>query len=233
MSDVVLYDWPTFGLALAAVLLGWLFLAPRPAGSGPRWTDPVWVLRLLWPMYLLHQFEEHGIDALGEHYAFLGSLCRNLGFPVLATCPADAAFVFSVNVVGCWSVFTLPFMVGRSRPLLAACAWGVPLINAVAHIAPAVITGRYNPGLVTAVVLFVPLGAWMVRTLTRSGAVPPRQVPRIFVTGVVLHVVLIGSILLREHGLPYAIFLAVNAVYLVLPLLFGTIGVPAPSRASA
>jgi hypothetical protein len=60
--------------------------------------DPASVLALLWPMYLVHQFEEHGVDVLGRPYAFLAELCSGLGHHDLLNCPADAAVLFPVNV---------------------------------------------------------------------------------------------------------------------------------------
>ena len=74
----LLFDWPWAGLILAAVLAAVLLRDLR--GAGPRvWEDPRWVLGWLWPVYLLHQFEEHGIDVLGRRYAFLAALCGMLG----------------------------------------------------------------------------------------------------------------------------------------------------------
>jgi len=41
----------------------------------------------------------------------------------------------------------------------------LPIVNAFVHIGGAILTRRYNPGLITAIVLFLPIGAvgiWMV-----------------------------------------------------------------------
>jgi hypothetical protein len=46
----------------------------------------------------------------------------------------------------------------------------LPLANAVIHIAHASITRSYNPGLVSAIVLFLPLCAWCLHVIQRSGA---------------------------------------------------------------
>src|SRR5262245_58791739 len=98
--DTILLGWPYVGLCLAAVLLVGLALERRQSAL-PRSQDPVWLLPLLWPMYLVHQFEEHGIDLLGRRYAFLAQLCGTLGYGHdLATCPADPAFLFAVNAIG-------------------------------------------------------------------------------------------------------------------------------------
>ena len=88
------------GLALAVLLVAQVLRERRPEGAGSRWNDPAFVLRLLWPMYLVHQFEEHGIDLLGRHYSFLGELCRTLGHAADPShCPADPAFIFAVRLL--------------------------------------------------------------------------------------------------------------------------------------
>ena len=199
LLQAALLDWPYAGLVLVAVLS--VLLAREAARLGGRVRDdPGWVLGWVWPMYLVHQFEEHGIDLLGRRYAFLHSLCELLGRPDGA-CPATPGFVFSVNVLACQFAFALAFGLRRRLPLVAACVWGIPLVNVVPHVVAAVATGRYDPGVFTAVVLFLPACIWMLRTVVGSGVVRAVSVWRIVATGVLTHAVLIGSLLLREGGL--------------------------------
>lgn len=223
--DTILIGWPYVGLALAPLLLAWLLLERRP-GAPPRWQDPAWVLPLLWPMYLVHQFEEHGVDLFGRRYAFLGDLCTTLGHVGASPdCPADPAFIFAVNAVGCQMAFAMSLLFRRRRPLVAACAWGIPLVNAVSHVGSAVVHRAYNPGVLTSLILFVPLTAWMLRTVIRSGAVDRINVPRIVATGVATHAVLLASLMLRERGwIPHGALLAINAVNGLWPLAFGLPG---------
>lgn len=220
--DFIFYSWPWGGLGLAAPLLVWLLREPRPAGAPPRWRDPAFLLALLWPMYLLHQFEEHGVDLLGQRYAFLAALCRTLGHVDLASCPADAPFIFSVNVIGCPLGFMLPLWFRRTRPLVAAFGWSIPLTNAFTHIGGAIATRAYNPGLLTSLVLFLPLGFWLVRTMLRAGQLLPAQVPLLFVAGGLVHAVLVGSLLAREHGvIGHGSLLLINALNGLVPLAVG------------
>jgi len=206
----LLMDWPYLGLAGAAALLLWLFVEERPSRGTPRGRDPAFVLGLFGPMYLLHQFEEHGVDLLGRHYAFLGALCHTLGYPSAATCPADPGFIAAVNPGAVWIAAALVMVFRRRRPLIAACVWGIALVNAGTHIGAALVHRAYNPGLVTAVVLFVPLCVWMLRTTLAAGVITRRQVPRVIVSGALVHGVLLVSLLARVHGLPYAALLAIN-----------------------
>lgn len=223
--DTILIRWPYAGLGLAVLLLGWLLLEKRRLDAPPRWRDPAWVLPLLWPMYLLHQFEEHGVDLRGQHYAFLEGLCTTLGYRSAPKCPADPAFIFAVNGVACQIAFALSWIFRRKNPLVAACAWGIPMVNAVVHIGSGITRGEYNPGVLTSVILFVPLCALMLRTVLRAGVIERRHVPLIIASGVLVHAVLLVSLFLRARGLiSHGALLLVNSVDGFIPLAFFSTG---------
>ncbi len=89
------YVWPYMGLG-AALLLALLLCtdALRSDLTVSRGRD-LGVARLgghAGP-YLIHQFEEHGVDALGATYAFRTEMCRNFGFPDVQACPIPFSFV--------------------------------------------------------------------------------------------------------------------------------------------
>lgn len=223
--NALLFDWPFVGLALAVALLVYLAVEPRPGAVLSRWRDPSSLLPLLWPMYLVHQFEEHGIDLFGHRFAFLQSLCSFLGY-AHGGCPGDPAFIFAVNVVCCQAVFAMTFVFRRSRPLIAVCAWGTAVVNAVTHIGGSVSAGAYEPGLATSIALFVPVSFYVIRECLHAGVITRRQLLRMVATGGALHVTLIGSMMLRAHGvISHTALLVINAMNGVWPLVFGTVGV--------
>jgi hypothetical protein len=165
------------------------------------------------PAYMLHQFEEHGIDVLGEHYAFLAALCRQLGYSPDA-CPADAPFVLAVNVGTVWIAGGLAIVFRNRNVAVGTVAFGVPLINAFIHIGTAIANRAYNPGVLTAVVLFLPLCFYALRTLK------PRLLP-VLGCGVATHVVLIAGILGYAHGfIPWGVNLFIQTVNGFQPLAF-------------
>src|SRR5262245_37616747 len=133
--DLALAYWPFAGLALAIVLfviLGAAPMAGRPWSA--RWTDPAWLLWLAVPVYMLHQFEEHGIDLLGRSYAFQAVMCETLGFRGdLTACPADPMFLFVVNVGTVWISGIAGALLGPRR-MVGFCACAIPLINGVVHV---------------------------------------------------------------------------------------------------
>ncbi|MEM6366974.1 MAG: HXXEE domain-containing protein [Myxococcota bacterium] len=235
MEEVILYGWPYLGLVIMFALFAYLVLEPR---VGLRRADPSFVLPMVWPMYLLHQFEEHGIDALGRKFAFLDSLCATLGFD-LGTCPGDASFIFAVNAVACWLCFALALIYRRRRPLVAACAWGIPFVNFFAHVGPALATQSYNPGLVTTVLLFVPISTWMMRVTVASKQLRPLEMGWVLLCGLLIHIVLIASLQLRAQGLiSESVLLIANGLNGLWPLVIGLMaegvrGMSARSSSSA
>ncbi len=229
----LLRDWPYPGLVLALVLVVALALERRPAG-GSRWHDPAWLLALLWPMYLLHQFEEHGVDLLGRRYPFLADLCATLGHTDdLARCPVDEATLCAINVGGCQIAFLAAVLLRRRAPLVAACAWGVPLVNAVLHIGGSLAHMTYRPGLLTSVALFLPLGVWVLRALVRAGVLRPAQIGWVLLSGALMHAILMASLLLVERGaLSRDVALVVHVLNGFVPLAIGLwVGRPRPGPA--
>lgn len=198
----VLYDWPFVGLALGVLALVAMFVRPSPAGEPyrARFYDPAWLLWLVGPVYLLHQFEEHGVDALGRRYQFLAEICATLGHPTQDACPADPWFIFLVNVPLIWVAAPVASWLGPRRVMAGAFMFSVPLVNAVAHIAGALRHGAYNPGVVTSVLLFVPACAWVFTQLHRRGLITGRRMAAVVAVGVALHAVLMGSLRLVELG---------------------------------
>ncbi len=222
----VLHLWPYVGLLLATGIVAFLAFERRTVTT-PRWSDPGTVLGLLLPVYAVHQFEEHGVDVFGRRYAFLADFCDSMGYGPGASvaCPADATFLFAVNAVGVWTAGALALALRRRRPLVAACAWGIAPVNALTHIVGAVRFGRYNPGVVSGVVLFLPMTVYLLHTLRGAGSPLRQTLPRIVGLGVLVHAVLLVSMTLRARGLlPYPLFVAVNGLNGLCPLLVGGLG---------
>ena len=134
-----------YGGALAGVLL--LLLAPVLLVGFPL---PFALVVLQLPIYMLHQYEEHDDDR------FRAFINREIGGgrDVL---PTGAVFV--INIVGVWILFAaaiwLSALVSIGFGLIAIYA---VLVNALVHIVVALATRRYNPGLATSILLFLPVG---------------------------------------------------------------------------
>lgn len=153
---VVEWHWPAAGL-LAAVLLAAVLPAFLVVGHPALF----WIAVQL-PAYLVHQAEEHLGDRFRRH------LNRLMGSEALSR-PAT----FWINSVGVWGVDVVSLLAAAFIDL----RWGfvaiyLTLFNAFVHVLAAVIRREPNPGLVTAVVLFLPVGGiawWLLQERTTLG----------------------------------------------------------------
>ncbi len=146
-----------YGGALAAVLL--LALAPALLAGRPLAQVAVF---LHLPAYMLHQYEEH------DHDRFRRFVNMHIGRGHEVLTPL-AVFIINVPVV--WGLLTLAFHAAATQHLgWALAATYLMLVNALVHIVHAVVLRRYNPGLATAVLVFVPLGGTTLWLIQHAGA---------------------------------------------------------------
>ncbi len=213
--------WPWIGLGLAAMLLLGLAAGDwRGDRTVPRTHDMVWLTWAAIAAYLLHQFEEHGIDARGAPYAFRGSLCAAFGFAGASACPIPSAFITAVNLSAVWLAGPIAALLGRRWPAIALSWFSVPAVNALAHIGPALAAGEYNPGLLTAVLLFLPLSLWTLRIALRRPDLGWLMVAATIIGGIAMHAVLILSLRAYLAGLlGETTLVAIQIVNPAIPIL--------------
>lgn len=155
MLQRLITHW-VYGGALAGVLL--FVLSPLLIGD---WSIPLAATFLHLPAYMIHQYEEHDHD----RFRLFFNETIGKGFDVLSPLA-----VFVTNVPGVWGVISLSLYGAVSVNVgWALVAVYLVLVNAVVHIVHAVIFRRYNPGLVTAVAVFLPLGAFTLIAVNRAG----------------------------------------------------------------
>lgn len=216
--DAIRFDWPYLGLAIGLAGLAFLALRSRPPAQPHRWRDPEWLVCLMLPVYMVHQFEEHAVDLLGRHYHFIVDMCSALRRPP-NDCPADPAFVLAVNAGAVWIAGLTAILRRRTAPLVGACAIGLPWVNGMAHLGAAISEGSYNSGLLTGIVLFLPGSIVILRGLVRANAIRPRDLPLVAASGIIVHVVLLGALLVHEAGyLPYGLMLFIETANGLVPL---------------
>jgi hypothetical protein len=228
--------WPYMGLG-AALLLALLLCtdALRHDLAVSRWRDLAWLTWLGTLAYLIHQFEEHGIDALGATYAFRAEMCRNFGFLDIQACPVPFSFVTAVNISVVWVFGPTAALLGRRRPELALAFFAVPFINTLMHLGPAAARGAYNAGLLTALVIFLPLSLWVFHVALSRYRLGWRAVIATIVAGIVYHAIMIGSALLFVAG--RMDLLVLDAIQVINPalilLIVGWLGRKRPSYAAS
>jgi hypothetical protein len=173
MAGALLALVPLFGTALALPLL---------------------LIFLCSPAYMIHQVEEHTHDRFRSFFNQRIFGGRN------ALTVAD---VLVVNLPLVWGL--------NLAALYAALLWGdgyglvapyALLVNAFVHIAAAIRLRIYNPGLVTAVVLFIPLGLATVYFIGREPGVGIVFHLAALAIAVLLHVAIVAWVLFRLRRTP-------------------------------
>lgn len=218
-------NWMTIGLYGAGFLLiGVLSVWGKP---GNLLRDIPFLQILLFVAYLLHQYEEHGTDLLGRHFAFMPSFNAVLASltPLCngsLSCPLNPAAIFAVNTTLVWLVMAIAIW-GRQRfPLMGLCAAAILLVNAVAHIAQGILLKEYNSGLLTAVAIFVPLSLFYYKQAIDRANTNRFMIASSIIWAILAHV-LIGSLAIGiyvYHLLPQPFYLILLALWSLVPLLW-------------
>jgi len=127
------------------------------------WDLPLILVYLQLPVYMLHQLEEHDDD---RFRCFVNHLIGG-GRDVLSK-----GAVFVINVPGVWGVNLLSILLAFSVDLgFGLIGIYLTLVNALVHAAQAIRLRSYNPGLVSALVLFLPVGGFALAYVSRSESV--------------------------------------------------------------
>lgn len=168
--------WLTRYWVALALVLGVLLLALTPVVIHRlEWNSYLVLVYLQTPIYMLHQVEEHTRDR------FRTFVNQQIYGGVEALTPAA---VLVVNIPGVWGVTLLSLYLA----VCVAAGWGLIglyliAVNGVVHIVGLIAKRRYNPGLWTAVLLFVPLS---VLTFWRSTGVHATWVHHVVGLGIAL-----------------------------------------------
>lgn len=177
-----LFDNWVYGGFLAGLLL--LALSPLFIS---HWPAALTATFFCLPAYMIHQYEEHDKD---RFRAFVNRMLGN-GREVLT-----GRAVFFIIIAGVWGGITVAiWLTARENTGFALIAIYVLLLNAILHIGQAVVARRYNPGLVSAIVLFVPLGCWGLIAVDRSGAGSPPMHAIGVAAAVAIHVAIVIPVL--------------------------------------
>ncbi len=183
-------NW-VYGGFLAALMM--LALSPVLAEG---WSLGLLLIWLHLPVYMLHQYEEHDADRFREFVnATIGG-----GKEVLSH-----ADVFVINIGGVWLVDTVAFLLAAKVHLgLGLIAVYLGLVNAVGHTMQAIAMRRYNPGLVTSLLLFLPLGALTIWTISGSGEISAADHAVGFGVAILLHFGIIMRVVANKRRLDRA-----------------------------
>ncbi|MEO0342997.1 MAG: HXXEE domain-containing protein [Pseudomonadota bacterium] len=143
MLERLFQNWAYATPPLALLLLG---LYPFIGG------EIALPLYLALPVYMIHQYEEHDNNRFAD---FLNGMMgpEKTGL--------SAANVWVINVIFVWFFLLGVFHAAHFAPEWGVIAAYLLAINGFVHVAWAVMFKRYNPGLWTSILLFMPLAVWI------------------------------------------------------------------------
>ncbi len=176
----------------AGIVAGLFYLAILPLMNA-EWAFPKLLLWLQLPAYIVHQLEEH------VHDRFRRYVNTNVGRgqEVLTS-----RAVTAINIGGVWCVdFLALYLTKFLGPGWALLAFYLAIVNAVIHIVSALVARAYNPGLITAVLLLLPLGIWgaVIYTTAHGLSMHDHLMALAFI--IALHLVIIRHMLGRRSQL--------------------------------
>lgn len=183
-----LFKYWMYGGFLAGVMI--LALMPLLASC---WSPTFTAIFVLLPIYMLHQYEEHDGDRFRLY------VNRTVGNGTEMLTPA-AVFVINIGAVWILDVAVI-YLAWTVDPGLGLIAVYLMLINAIVHIVGAIRSRSYNPGLVTAVILFLPFGGYAWWCVQVSGA--PTTLEHIIglSIGLAVHAIIVGYAIRRRTAL--------------------------------
>eukprot|EP01067_Filipodium_phascolosomae_P000103 Filipodium_phascolosomae@DN1080_c0_g1_i1.p1 len=168
----VLGHWGVW--ALPAGLLMWSMVTSETIGSSNLYDNLRFLFWSMLPVWMIHNFEQHGFDFKSRHFQWAGwvnatafGCSSGVGCPVT---PETVWMIYGLNVY--WNV-VLCLLLMKHIPAATAVNLGILVVNAVTPVLAAAIDVNYNPGLVSAIFLLVPLCAWTLYELYNTGGATP------------------------------------------------------------
>ncbi len=114
----------------------------------PAWPETLRLTFLALPIYMVHQYEEHDADRFRTWFN------QTLGKGLELLTPV-AVFVINIPVV--WGFICIAcYLCAFVNPGLGLIAIYMLLVNGIGHTAQAIISKRYNPGLGSSILVFLP-----------------------------------------------------------------------------
>jgi Protein of unknown function with HXXEE motif len=142
-------------------------------------------------------------------------MCSTLGLSPLPSCPIPATFFLAVNLPLFWVGAPIAALKSRRHPIVGLSLCGVIFVNALTHLG-AFVRADYNPGVLTAFILFLPESVWVARSCFGRRGLPYGALILIVADGAILHIVLIGSTLFLQGLISPAAFIAIQILNTVL-----------------
>lgn len=175
--------------------------------------------------YIIHQFEEHWIDLYGNYYAFYefnnSFILEKLSAPDSTIKPLTKEAIFIINTSLVWLVGILGILASPKHLFPLICMASIILINGIVHILAAIVTFQYNPGLLTSIVIFIPIYFWFLKFIPRKRKDHIRRTLGGIVWALLAHIIMIAGLLMVNwwNLFPEVIYFVALILWSALPLV--------------
>ena len=220
--DFLIDNWMKIGIYAVPFIL-FIFFSSRTEQTEEVFSDTKLISVLLLIAYIIHQFEEHWIDIFGNKYAFY-EYFNTLFLTVLGAQDSsiiilsrEAIFLINTSLVWLIGIIAIWRSPKHLFPVLAMN--GIVLVNAISHIFPGILKQSYNPGLLTAIIIYLPLAIAFYRKVLFTNPGAKLQVIASIVWAILAHVILITGLLSANwfELIPELVYFAVLVLWSVIP----------------
>jgi hypothetical protein len=189
MNDhLTFYEWAIGNWARASLPGAILLLLLSPfvhSGVGKE----AFLVFLLLPVYMIHQYEEH---AKGQFKLFVARSVGR-GTEVLG----DKA-IFWINILAVWLLgLVVLYLTEYVNGVFALVAGYLTAVNGLLHVIVGVVLRGYNPGFWTSLMLFLPLGIYTLWVCTLLDGAGLAQHVFAAIVAVAVHAVIMVNVRLR------------------------------------
>ena len=191
MKEILWTAWPWIGAAGGVVIIILMFCTNkmRRDNDVSRWKDPVWLAWAMAAAYLFHVVEEYGLHFHNGQYDLIQNFI-DTGVSDMFGGITNAFFPY-INIMLTWVALPIAAGIARKHPVIGLSGSGFLLINGFVHLGSLIRSGgdlAGNGGVVTGLLIFLPLFIWIVIVCRREHLLPPRGLGIAIVSGIIGHI---------------------------------------------
>ncbi len=222
--EFLLTHWMKIGtFAVPFLLIGTFAIYPQEL-SLPLWKHLRFFSIIMLIAYIIHQFEEHWIDILGNEYAFYTFnnqfILNALGAEDDAVKPLTKESIFVINTSLVWLVGMIAILRSPTHVFPAIAMASIIIVNGIVHIIAGLATLTYNPGLLTSLLIFVPIYLLFARYMIPIDAAYRSQLIAGLIWAFLAHIIMVGGLLAANwfHLFPEVVYFLLLITWSLTPL---------------
>ena len=222
--DFLIDHWMKIGTYAVPFLLIGAFSLSKEAWFKDHLKNYRFIAIMMLIAYIIHQYEEHWIDLFGNYYAFYkfnnDFILGNLGAAESSIKPLTKAAIFVINTSLVWLVGAIAIWRSPKQlfPLIAMAS--IIVVNGIVHVLAGRAQLQYNPGILTSIVIFVPLYLWFVRYLIVQSKDYKNQIIAGLVWAFLAHVIMVDGLLMANwfNLFPEWVYFIVLVAWSIVPV---------------